>query len=245
MDARAVALRLDGPPETVTLPASTPDDHGIDASWTVKLAADGGAELEGDERALGDDALWMRSYLSEPGARAQWVEDHLVGPWFSTVEVEKKVDFAGELPRGAADVKWRARSSSLARHEGPEMVLPLSPAQTTASQIAPLVKRTLPVWLPSSMAPRKESRTIRIVAPRGWRFEALPQGGDENGGPFGRAHLDVAPDPRDPQAVIVKRTMVFDQSTISVEEYPRWRAWVQHVDALMHKAVRLEPVGTR
>jgi hypothetical protein len=245
MDARAVALRLDGPPETVTLPASTPDDHGIDASWTVKLAADGSAELEGDERALGDDALFMRSYLSEPGARAQWVEDHLVGPWFSTVEVEKKVDFAGELPRGAAEVKWRARSSGLARHEGPEMVLPLSPSQTTASQIAPLVKRTLPVWLPSSMAPRKESRTIRIVAPKGWRFEALPQGGDENGGPFGRAHLDVAPDPRDPQAVIVKRTMVFDQSTISVEEYPRWRAWVQHVDALMHKAVRLEPVGTR
>jgi hypothetical protein len=245
MDARAVGLHMDGPPEIVSLPASTPDDHGIDASWTVKLAADGSAELEGDEHALGDDAFWMRSYLTEPGARAQWVEDHLVGPWFSTVEVQKKVEFRGDLPRGAADVKWRARSDGLARHEGQELVLALSPSQTTASQLAPLVKRTLPVWLPSSMAPRKESRTLRVVAPKGWRFETLPPGGDENGGPFGRAHLEVAPDPRDPQALIVKRTIVFDQSAISVEEYPRWRAWVQRVDSLMHKAVRLEPAGAR
>ena len=205
----------------------------------------GGAELEGTEHALGDEAFWMRSYLTEPGARAQWVEDHLVGPCFSTVEVDKKVEFRGDLPRGAADVKWRARSNGLARHEGAEMVLALSPSQTTASQLAPLVKRTLPVWLPSSMAPRKESRTIRVVAPKGWRFETLPTGGDENGGPFGRAHLEVLQDPRDPQALLVKRSMVFDQSVISVEDYPRWRAWVQRVDALMHKAVRLEPAGTR
>ncbi|HEY3817962.1 MAG TPA: transglutaminase family protein [Polyangiaceae bacterium] len=245
MDARAVALRLDGPAEVVSLPASTPEDHGVDSSWTVALTPTGGAELEGDEHALGDEAFFMRSYLTEPGARAQWVEDHLVGPWFPTVEVEKKVDFHGELPRGAADVKWRARSDGLARHEGQELVVPLSPSQTTASQIAPLVKRTLPVWLPSNMAPRKEARTIRVVAPKGWRFEPLPPGGDENGGPFGRAHLDIAPDPRDPQVIVVKRTMLFDQSVISVEDYPKWRAWIQRVDALMHKALRLEPVGTR
>jgi hypothetical protein len=245
MDARAVALRMDGPAEVVSLPSSSPNDHGIDSSWTLKLAADGGAELAGDEHALGDDAFWMRSYLTEPGARAQWVEDHLVGPWFSTVEVEKNVVFLGDLRRGAAEVRWRARSGGLARHEGTELVLPLSPPQTLASQIAPLVKRTLPVWLPPSTAPRRESRTLHIVAPGGWRFEPLPPGGDENGDAFGRAHLDIAPDPRDPQAVVVKRTMVFDQSAISVDEYPRWRAWVQRVDALMHKVLRLEPAGAR
>ena len=27
----------------------------------------------------GDDAFWMRTYLTEPGPRAQWVEEHLVG----------------------------------------------------------------------------------------------------------------------------------------------------------------------
>jgi hypothetical protein len=122
-------------------------------------------------------------------------------------------------------------------------VVPLSPAQTTASQLAPLVKRTLPVWLPPYLAPRKEARTLRVVAPKGYRFEVLPGGGDENGGSFGRAHLDVVRDRADPHAIVVKRTVVFDQSVIGVDEYARWRSWVQRVDALMHKTVRLVPAS--
>ncbi len=243
MDARAVALRLDGPAEIVDLPSSTPDDHGVDATWTIGLKPDGSADLEGEERATGDDAFWMRTYLTEPGPRAQWVEEHLVGPWFPTVEVDKKVDFQGDQARGGATTRWRARSSGLARHEGQELVVPLSPSQTTASQLAPLVTRTLPVWLPPYVAPRKESRTIRVVAPAGYAFEPLPPGGDENGGAFGHAHLDVARDPHDPRTVVVKRTIVFDRSEIAVDDYPKWRAWVQRVDALMHRSVRLVPAA--
>ena len=243
MDARAVALRLDGPAEIVDLPSSTPEDHGVDGTWTIGLKADGGADLEGEERATGDDAFWMRTYLTEPGPRAQWVEEHLVGPWFPTVEVDKKVDFQGDLARGGATTRWRARSSGLARHEGQELVVPLSPSQTTASLLAPLVNRTLPVWLPPYVAPRKESRTIRVVAPPGYAFEPLPPGGDENGGAFGHAHLDLARDPRDPRTVVVRRTIVFDRSEIAVEDYPKWRAWVQRVDALMHRSVRLVPAA--
>ena len=110
MDARAPALQLDGAAGMVSLPSSSPDDHGVDSTWTVKLAPSGSAELEGDERAIGDEAFWMRTNLTEPDARAQWVEDHLVGPWFATVEVGKKVDFQGDLGRGVATVKWKARS---------------------------------------------------------------------------------------------------------------------------------------
>jgi hypothetical protein len=243
MDARAVALRLDGPAEIVELPSSTPEEHGVDATWTLGLKPDGSADLQGEEHATGDDAFWMRTYLTEPGARAQWVEEHLVGPWFPTVEVDKKVDFEGDLPRGSAITRWRARSSGLARHEGLELVVPLSPSQTLASQLAPLVKRTLPVWLPPNVAPRKESRTIRVVAPPGYAFEALPAGGDENNGAFGRAHLELARDPRNASAIVVKRTVVFDRSVIVVDDYPKWRAWVQRVDALMHRTVRLVPAA--
>jgi hypothetical protein len=241
MDARAVALRMDGPPEIVELPSSSPEGHGGDARWTISLHADGGADLDGDEHGVGDDAFWMRTYLTEPGARASWVEEHLVSTWFSTVEVDKNVDFKGDLPSGAASVHWKARSAALARHEGDELVVPLSPSQTLASQLAPLVRRALPVRLPPHLAPRKESRTIRVIAPRGWTFEALPAGGDEDGGAFGHAHLDVSHDTHDPQAVVVHRTWVCDESSIGVEEYPKWRAWIQRVDALMHQSVRLTP----
>jgi hypothetical protein len=243
MDARAVALRMDGPPEIVQLPASSPEDHGVDSTWSLALRADGSADLEGEERASGDDAFWMRTYLTEPGARAQWLEERLVGAWFPTVEIDKNVDFEGDRPRGEAIVRWRARSRGLARHEGDELVVPLSPPQTAASQLAPLVERTLPVWLPPHIAPRRESRTLRVVAPKGWTFAPLPAGGDENGGPFGRAHLDVARDPHDARTVVVKRTVVFDQSTIGVDEYAKWRGWVQRIDALMHRTVRLVPAA--
>jgi hypothetical protein len=243
MDARAVALRMNGPAEIVALPASSPDDHGTEATWTLSVKSDGSADLAGEERAVGDDAFWMRTYLTEPGARAQWLEQRLVGTWFSTVQVDKDVDFQGDLPRGAATARWHARSDSLARREGTELVVALSPTQTLASQLAPLVQRTLPVWLPAPVAPRREARTIRVVAPSGWTFGALPVGGDEDGGSFGRAHLDVARDPGDPRVVVARRVVVFDESAISVSEYPKWRAWVQRVDALMHKSVRILPHG--
>jgi tetratricopeptide (TPR) repeat protein len=244
MDARAVALRMTGPAAIVELPASSPNDHGVDASWTITLGADGSADIEGQDRASGDDAFWMRTYLTEPGARAQWMEDHLVGTWFTTVQVDKKVDFDGSLPHGGALVKWRARSTGLARKEGAELVLALSPVQTLASRLAPLVKRTLPVWLPPHVAPREELHTFRVVAPKGWTFEALPQGGEAPGGPFGRASLDLSRDPKNPKVVVVKRSVVVDQSVVGVDEYPKWRAWVQRVDALMHKTVRLVPDGS-
>jgi hypothetical protein len=243
MDARAVALRMNGPAEIVALPASSPDDHGTEATWTLAVKSDGSADLAGEERAVGDDAFWMRTYLTEPGARAQWLEERLVGAWFSTVQVDKNVDFRGDLPRGAAMARWRAKSDSLARREGTELVVALSPTQTMASQLAPLVRRTLPVWLPAPVAPRREARTIRVVAPNGWSFGALPAGGDEDGGAFGRAHLDVTRDPNDPHVVLARRVVVFDESAISVDEYPKWRAWVQRVDALMHKSVRILPPG--
>jgi hypothetical protein len=245
MDARAVALRMTGAADVVELPASSPNDHGVDATWAITLSPDGSADLDGQDKASGDDAFWMRTYLTEPGSRAQWMEDHLVGSWFSTVQVDKKVDFDGSLPHGGALVKWRARSTGLARKEGPELVLALSPVQTLASRLAPLVKRTLPVWLPPHVAPREESHTFRVVAPKGWAFEALPQGGEAPGGPFGRARLDVSRDPKNPKAVIVKRSVVVDQSVIGVDEYPKWRAWVQRVDALMHKSLRLAPEGAQ
>ncbi|MBV9947096.1 MAG: transglutaminase family protein, partial [Myxococcales bacterium] len=244
MDARAVALRMDGPAEIVELPASSPEDHGVSATWTVRLAADGSAALEGVERATGDDAFWMRTNLTEPGARPQWVEDHLVGGWFGAVQVDSEVAFQGDLPRGAAEVRWRARSDGLARREGAELVVPLSPSQTLASQLAPLVRRTLPVWLPPTVAPHRESRTIRVIAPEGFRFEAAPPGGEEKGGRFGSARLEVTADPHDARAIVARRTVVFDQSAIARDDYPKWRAFIQRVDAMMHKSLRIVPAGS-
>ncbi len=245
MDADAVALRIDaGPAEIVHLPASSPEDHGSDVDWTITLRPDGSGDLAGEEKHTGDGAFWLRTYMTEEGtSRAQYVEDNLVGPWFPTIDVDKNVDFKGDLTHGRAWVRYRAHSDGLARHEESDLVVPLSPSGALAAQLAPLVRRTLPVSLPSQLAPSHQARTLRIVAPRGFRWGDLPAGGDENGGEFGRAHLAVERDARDPRALVVKRTVVFAEHLIPVDKYGAWRAWLQRVDTLMHKGVRLVREG--
>ena len=79
----------------------------------------------------------------------------------------------------------------------------------------------------------------RFTAPPGFVWAPLPQGGDENGGEFGRAHLELAKDRANPRTLVVTRSVVFDQHLISAAKYPAWRAWLQRVDRLMHKEVRL------
>jgi hypothetical protein len=246
MDARAVALRMDGPAEIVRLPASSPEDHGADVNWDAKVNADGSGELEGEELHTGDSAFWLRTNLTEEEARAQYVEDVLVHPWFATSEVDKNIEFKGDLKGGRAQVKYKAKSRGFARREGKDLVVSLSPSNTFGSVLAPLVSRSLPVELPPHLAPSHQNRAMRITAPTGYAWGELPPGGDANGPlgtSYGRAHLEVARDPKNPRVLVIKRSVVFDQHLIPVDKYAAWRGWVQQVDALMHREVRLVAAG--
>ncbi len=244
MDARAYGLRMDaGPAEIVQLPASSPDDHGGDVTWTMTVAADGSGEVTGEERHTGDGAFWLRSNLSQAEARAQYVEDAIVGPWLTTVEVDKNIEFKGDLPGGQAFVKYKAKSRGLARREGKDLVLSLNASNTYGSNLAPLVERTLPVQLPPHLAPSHQNRTTRVLAPAGYAWGELPPGGEANGGPYGRAKIEIARDGKEPRALIIKRSVVFDQHLIPVEKYASWRAFIGQIDALMHKEVRMIPAG--
>jgi hypothetical protein len=208
--------------------------------WTITLKPDGSGDLVGDERHVGDGAFWLRSNLSQADSRLNYVEANLLAPWFPTIAVDKAIDFKGDLPNGEAWVHYKAKSEGLARREENELVVPISQSMPLASQLAPLVTRTLPVQLPAYFAPSHETRTIRVHAPAGWTWEELPPGGDENGHDFGRAHLEIVRDPRDPRTAIVTRSVSFDMDLIPVEKYEAWRGWVQRVDALMHKGLRLQ-----
>jgi hypothetical protein len=190
---------------------------------------------------MGDHAFVLRSSLGEKDARPQWVEQNLLAGWFPTVQVGKDVEFTTNLPQGAARVRYKAHSAGLARREADELVVPLAPSSTMTSQLAPLVKRTLPVVLPPNTAPSHQTRTIRVLPPPNYKAAELAKGGEENGGEFGYAKVDIRNDPENPRGVLVTRTVVFDMSTIPVEKYDAWRAWLQRVDALLHRSVRFSP----
>jgi hypothetical protein len=244
MDARAYGLKIDGKPaEIFQLPKGSPEDHGSEANWTLTLHTDGSGDLVGDERHSGDSAFWLRTYASQPDARAQYVEDNLVSPYLPTVSVDKAIEFKGDLAHGQAWVKYKAHSDGVARLEQGQLVVPLTRGASLASQLAPLLKRTLPVSLPPQLAPNHRARTVRMVAPAGYTWGDLPIGGDESGGAFGRAHLEIARDRADARAIVVKYLVVFDESFITVEQYPAFREWLQRVDRLMRKTARLSHEG--
>ncbi len=243
MDARTLAFFIDnGPPKMIETPLSSPDDHGVEAEWKLVLQASGECKLTANERHVGDAAFELRTNLVEPDARRQWVEQYLTGKWVAGVEVENDIGFDGNMPNGAAKLRYQAQSRNIVRREGQELVVPLGETVTFASQLAPLPQRKLPVVLPAYLAPRRDTRTLTIVRPEGYEFTELPPGGVENGGEFGRAILEI--NPGEAGTVIVKRTVIFDLSTIPVEKYQKWRNWLQRVDALMHRTVRLLPEKT-
>jgi hypothetical protein len=224
----------------VVLPSSSPDDHGSEVSWTITVGADGSAELEGDERHRGDGGFWLRTNLTQKDARAQYVEDNLVGPWVAQVEVDKNIDFKGDLPNGEAKVSYKAKSLAFARREQADLVIPLSQSIPLAAQLAPLVTRTLPMVLPPHMAPNHQTRVVKLVAPPNMHFAEPPPGGKETGGELGHAELSFTKDPKNPRVLVVRRNVVLDQHLIPTEKYPAFRAFIQRVDALMHKSVRIE-----
>jgi hypothetical protein len=239
MDARTVAFFIDeGPAKVVDTPASSPDEHGVDASWTIKLSPTGAGDLLADERHSGDSAFELRMNLKQEDTRTQWVEQYLASGWFPTVQVTGDIDFKTDLPKGVALLKYGAHSEGLGRREGDELAVPIAESSTLTSQLAPLVERTLPVVLPSKLAPGHETRTITIVAPPDYTFAELPPNGEVLGGEFGKAKLDFKR-AAGKNAVVVTRSVTFDLATIPVDKYAKWRSFLQRVDGLMHRTVRL------
>lgn len=241
MDARTYALfATEGPAQMVPSPRSRPEEHGSDATWELKLEPGGAASLDASEVHRGDHAFLLRTALREKDVRAQWVEQNLIAGWLPQVQVAPEVDFASELPQGEVKVSYKARSQALGRTEGSDLVVTLSPSSTLTSQLAPLPRRTLPVVLPSQLAPSRTASSVLLVAPEGMRVGALPPGGEVAGGDFGSARLEVQTQ-QDGRAVLLRRSVVFDQDIIPVDRYEAWRTWLSQVDSMLHRSVRFVP----
>src|SRR5262249_17409916 len=131
MDARTVAFFIDeGPAKVLDTPSSSPDEHGMDASWTITLSPSGAGDLTAEPPHPGASAFERRTTLEEPDPRHQWVEQYLASGWFPTVQVTGEVEFKTDLPRGQAVLKYGAHSEGLGRREGDELAVPLAETST-------------------------------------------------------------------------------------------------------------------
>ncbi|MBW2454003.1 MAG: transglutaminase domain-containing protein, partial [Deltaproteobacteria bacterium] len=242
MDSGAMAL-LVGKEEgsrIIETPEAKAADHGVDAHWTLKLDEDGGGTLSASERHVGGRAFRLRTHLREEDARTQWVEQNLVAGWFPSLKMEGAVTFDGALPGGAATVTYGARSGSLARREGADLIVAIAPPMPITTTLAPLTQRHLPVELPPSIAPVHRRMTIDVVAPTSHLFADLPPDGTEDGGSFGKASVTFKLSPTK-RRVTITRAVAFDQSRIPASDYRQWRRWLQGIDRLLQRGVRLVP----
>ena len=206
----------------------------------MALEPSGAASVTAVEMHRGDSAFELRTALSEVDARAQWVERYLQAR-LPTVDVDpSKIEFDPKKGRLA----FGARSAGVGRREGDEIAVPLAGSRTYTSSLAPLppARRTLPVVLPSGLAPSEQRYKTTIVAPKGYHFAELPPGGKVDGGDLGRASLDLKKGSA-PNTVVVDLDVVIDKSTIPLAQYPAFRQMLQRVDALTHRVVRLVPDG--
>lgn len=237
MDARARALFVEqGEAKIVETPSSSPEEHGVTLVWSVELDASGAGKVRGEERHLGDSGFHLRNNLIEVDARAQWVEQYLSSRWLPTVELEGDIRYVPNEGK----LGYVATSASFARREGRELALPVFGSFSFSASLAPLTKRSLPVVLPPQLAPSHQRRSMTITAPAGFDFAELPPGGEAKGGAFGSAKLAFTRG-KTARSVVVEASIVFDDSTIEVAEYPAFRAWLQSADALFRQNLRLVP----
>ena len=235
MDNGALALRIADDAVLATIPAASPADHGVSSRATIKLERSGAASFSVTEEHTGDMAFQLRTHLAEPDTRSQWVEQHLVPGFLTGVSLDTTVSFDD-----ASRVTFSGHAHRAARREGRALVLSVSPSRPLTTALAPLTKRTLAVELPPSIAPTRRLATIEIVAPVGFRFAPLPPTGNADGGRFGKATVAMKLS-ADGRRVTVTRNVTLAAWRISVNDYPAWRRWLQSVDALLRRRVRLRP----
>ncbi len=238
MDAGAVALLVGEGERTKLTPLPPATAHGVRSKWTLTLDASGGGEVVAEERHVGDDAFRLRTHLAEEDARAQWIEQNLIAGYFAGLTMNPAVGFRADLPGGEVEVTYRATSRSLARRERDDLVVEISPPMPLASLLAPLPERTLPVELPAVIAPHRQERIVRIIAPKGFVISALPPDEVADGGAFGKA--EVSFERVNETEAIMRRSLELSSPRISVADYPAWRQWLQLVDGLLRRAVRLQ-----
>ena len=124
-------------------------------------------------------------------------------------------------------------------------------ARRYTSELAPLVRAyAARSCLPPQLAPMPPGADDEGSPPRpgfAW-VDRCRTGGDENGGDFGQGSTSTiaARCARRPN----RHADHAQDASCSTpgrhhgrEKYPSWRAWLQRVDALMHKTVRMAPAG--
>lgn len=198
----------------------------------VQLAADGSAEVTGQETIIGGNASSYRNRYEAPGTREERLQQALRGN-FPGVELESQSFGDIEDLEAPVTFEYRARIPQLAQRAGGELRVPATTMSNLLQGLAPAPTRQHPMDFQSRFS-FEERRHVRL--PPGARATDVPQGGEARS-PFGS--LAVSWEAR--QGVVdVTTRFELTSDRVEASDYPAFRAWVERADALLRERLTVE-----
>jgi hypothetical protein len=233
MDQGALALQVNaGGTKLVTLPENDPKTHVKRRQVSMKLAANGNAELALEYTTSGSSAAsWRARYAGEATRRARVVED--LSQEFPGIELAGP---SGGGPNGGltlndvsnyeqpVKLEVRARAPHLLREEGGALSLRVTPRERLAPLYASLSRRQLEVDL-GAVAALEEH--YEITLPPGHEVKSAPPSSRLET-PFGSYSIDVQ---QAPGKVMIETRLGLAVSRVSPERYAEFRRFCLAADA--------------
>jgi len=229
MDQGALALQVNaGKAKLVTLPENDPGAHVKRRQVSMRLAANGDAELELSYTTSGASAAaWRQRYAGEATRRSRVLED--LSQEFPGVEIAKSSglslndvsDYEEPVTLGV-----RAKAPRLWREEGGALSLRVTPRERLVPLYASLPRRRLDVDLGAVAA---LDERYEIVLPPGFEVKSTPPPVKLEG-PFGTLSVEVQ---QDAGKVVVDSKVALRVSRVSPERYAEFRKFCQAADAAL------------
>jgi hypothetical protein len=236
--ADVLVVEPQGGSRFLVTPEAKPEDNVSTLDFTVKLAADGSADVKAETGVWGQGAPEYRRSFQSAGARKatleqQWAQS-FPGLTVSTLTVSDttkleepmKLQFQMHAPRYAEVLPMGLR------------FFPLGAGRAFTQVLAPLTERKSDAVFPGVWANRF---TVRYEPPPGYVAQGLPEDFDETT-EFGHAQLQVRVENGKP---IVTGEMVMAKARIKAAEYPRFRAWLLRVDQAFSRKLTVTTTGSQ
>ncbi|HEY6101552.1 MAG TPA: hypothetical protein VIW03_19090, partial [Anaeromyxobacter sp.] len=214
--------------EVVRTPARTRVEERREVVVRIDLAADGSAEIEGEDRYHGAAGAAAKSAVERLDAseRRQLIESMLARS-FRGVELTEAAMLGEDDPEGPLVVRWRGRVPRLARALGPGgaggLVIdaPVLPSRLGA-RFVQMAVRTAPLLL---QIPERLAQRVEIRAPEG----LVPVAGGPRtiASPFGAFSRTETVDGR---TLVREHRLDLSRGRIAPERYPDFAAFAASVD---------------
>jgi transglutaminase-like putative cysteine protease len=238
MDQGALALQVNrGDSVLVRLPVSDPEKSVRKREVTATLRKDGSAQLDVAYTTTGTSAAsWRRRFHAEGTRRDRLTED--LGGEFAGFELLPgaagvQVSTLDDIEQPVA-IKAHGVASRLARQEGQELSVPVTPGFRLTPAYASLSARKLDVKLPP-LGTLDDTFVVKL--PAGMHVVSAPPAA-KGDGPFGSYTVSVD---RDAGRVVVRTRLTLKTLVVTPDKYAAFKQFCADADAALTPRLILGP----